>query len=99
MPSGSFRFMVRLCAGEVPEPRRSESRRLSIETTRMVSDCAESRSREVRSLRDAGDVDLAGIVDAVAQHRNALEPVADADGDVLLRIATEVTDDAVGEDT
>src|SRR5262245_50566727 len=50
-------------------------------------------------LRDAGDVDLADVVDLVALHRQALEPVADADRRVPRRVAAQMTDDAIGEDT
>ena len=49
--------------------------------------------------RDAGDIELPDVVDSVSQHREPFEPVADTDRRVALRIATEMTDDPVGEDT
>ena len=47
--------------------------------------------------RDTGNVDLADVVDAVAQHREPLQTVADTDRDVAHRIASEMSHDPVGE--
>src|SRR4030095_5165620 len=63
-----------------------------------ISDYADPRSREVRRLRDARDVDLSGVVDAIPKHRDPFESVADTDGDMALGISAQMPDDAVAED-
>src|SRR5215208_212692 len=82
----------------MPGPLQEQSRVFSFAPRRRVSDCAESRSREVRTLRDARDVDLAGVVDAVPKHRDPFEPVADTDGDMSFGISAQMPEDAVAVD-
>src|SRR4030095_12485631 len=98
MPSGSFRFIEPPTAGEMPGPLVEDSRRLSLVTTRRISDYADPRSREVRRLRDARDVDLSGVVDAIPEHRDPFESVADTDGDMALGISAQMRADAVAVD-